>query len=127
MFEILTAPGGSSFPLLIHCTQGKDRTGLTILIILLCLQSSPSVLSDLAIDHDYQLSRAGLLPIRDKMVVEVTGDAGLPAYFADIHPNFVEEMVKFIEQNWGGIPGYLTSIGLDADAIIGELRERLLV
>ncbi|KAI5792502.1 protein-tyrosine phosphatase-like protein [Peziza echinospora] len=127
MFEILTTPGGSSFPVLIHCTQGKDRTGLMILIILLCLQTSPSILSDLAIDHDYQLSRAGLLPIREKMVVEVTGDAGLPAYFADIHPNFVEEMVEFIGQHWGGISGYLTSIGLDADAMIGELRERLLV
>ncbi|KAI1462182.1 tyrosine/serine protein phosphatase [Annulohypoxylon moriforme] len=45
----------SSTPILVHCTQGKDRTGVIIALILMILSVPAS-----AIDHDYMLSHAGL-------------------------------------------------------------------
>merc|ERR1712070_971850 len=64
-----------SYPLLIHCTQGKDRTGLNILLVLMLL----GVPID-AINEDYMLSEKELAPEKEEKVREIMS-IGLPASF----------------------------------------------
>ena len=129
-FKILSTPSPSPYPILIHCTQGKDRTGLLILLILLCLYGpdpNPSPDNDAmwieAIDYDYTLTNVGLLPVREEMVKEIIEHAGLPVRFADTEVGFVSELVEYVRGTWGGVEGYLGSLGLDGEGVVRGLRE----
>ena len=74
-FEVLADE--RNYPVLVHCTQGKDRTGLTILMALL-LMSVPLE----AAEHDYMLSQQELVSERAERVEEILS-IGLPENFAD--------------------------------------------
>lgn len=102
----LLAP--SSTPLLVHCTQGKDRTGLIIALILMILSVPAS-----AIDHDYMLSTEGLSSEREMRMKEIR-DIGLTAEWGDSSPDFVSRVVEHIDAKYGGVEGYLDSVGFDA-------------
>ena len=105
--------------LLVHCTQGKDRTGLTfLLIMMLALEDIDSDKSVGAIEHDYMLSNDGLKEIRGEMLDEMrtmgfADDSG----FADAPMVWVGEVLSFLNKNWGGVRGYLKSIGLAAEEL----------
>ncbi|KAF3931279.1 hypothetical protein ABW19_dt0201615 [Dactylella cylindrospora] len=124
VFKILSHE--ERYPSLIHCTQGKDRTGLVILLILL------SILGDddtevRAMDYDYMLSNDGLKGVRAEMIAEmepvgITEASG----FADAEEGWVRAVVEYIEDQWGGIDKYLASIGVTGDDI-KSVRQNLLV
>ncbi|KAI0885258.1 tyrosine/serine protein phosphatase [Annulohypoxylon maeteangense] len=104
--RIIIAP--SSTPLLVHCTQGKDRTGVIIALVLMVLSVPAS-----AIDHDYMLTRAGLSSERESRLEEIR-EIGLTAEWGDVSPEFVERVAEHIDVKYGGIGGYLDSVGFDA-------------
>ncbi|KAI2473739.1 tyrosine/serine protein phosphatase [Annulohypoxylon bovei var. microspora] len=99
----------ASTPLLVHCTQGKDRTGLIVALCLMILSVPAS-----AIDHDYMLSRAGLSSERESRLEEIR-EIGLPAEWGDTSPDFVGRMVEHIDVKYGGVNGYLDSVGFDSE------------
>jgi len=135
MFQILISDNNPPYPVIAHCTQGKDRTGLIILLILLCLHTpspnpakpSSEQITLEAMSHDYTLTQAGLQRIREEMMVEIVNDTGLPPSFINVDPNFVSAVVDFLGLKYGGINGYLASLGLDGDYIVCKLQETLLV
>ncbi|KAF8418875.1 protein-tyrosine phosphatase-like protein [Tirmania nivea] len=135
MFEILVSGNNPPYPVIAHCTQGKDRTGLVILLILLCLHTpSPSSLKSSseqitpeAMLHDYTLTQAGLQRIREEMMEEIVNGTGLPPSFINVDHDFVNAVVDFLRLNYGGIRGYLASLELDGDYIVCKLQETLLV
>ncbi|RWA11237.1 hypothetical protein EKO27_g3860 [Xylaria grammica] len=92
-------------PSLVHCTQGKDRTGMIIALALLTLH----VPTD-AISHDYFLSQSGLEPERDERVAEMM-QIGLPPAWGDCPPNFVQRVRGHLDERYGGVEGYLDTIG----------------
>ncbi|KAI2608366.1 tyrosine/serine protein phosphatase [Hypoxylon fragiforme] len=94
---------------LVHCTHGKDRTGIIIALILLALGVPTS-----AIAYDYQLSQAGLDAERPLRVREYR-EIGLPDHWADTVPGFAAKLEKHLDDRYGGIVGYLDSIGFGAD------------
>ncbi|KAI1284544.1 protein-tyrosine phosphatase-like protein [Xylaria sp. FL0933] len=95
-------------PTLVHCTQGKDRTGMIIALILLALR----VPTD-AISHDYLLSQSGLKPERDERVAEML-QIGLTPGWGDCPPEFIERVRGHLDVRYGGVDGYLDSIGFGA-------------
>lgn len=99
---------------LVHCTQGKDRTGLTILLVLmLCgvdLQAG---------ERDYMMSQEELQIEREERVAEIAS-IGLPEWFADCDPEFVREVTRHVEERYGGIERYLEGCRVD-----GEMREKV--
>lgn len=106
--EILEVMAESrNYPLLIHCTQGKDRTGLAILLILLLLEIPLG-----AISADYLSSERELLPEKESRIREIN-EMGLSDDFASCPPDFVAEIHDHINSTYGSLQGYFERIGVD--------------
>lgn len=69
-----------NYPIQIHCTQGKDRTGL-----ISCLLLSMAGVPEDIIVKDYAKTQAGLAPIRKDMINDLKR-VGLSEEFADAPP-----------------------------------------
>jgi protein-tyrosine phosphatase len=109
----------SNYPILIHCTQGKDRTGLIIALILLLL-SVPVP----AISHDYCMSEGELEPERESRLVEIQS-IGLTEDFAGCPADWIEKMEGHLNEKYGGVRKYCRSIGYseeDEESLLAILR-----
>lgn len=62
---------------LIHCTAGKDRTGLFFAILFDFLQVPRSLIAE-----DYHLTEQGLLPVREEIVERLMGTPAFKNYLA---------------------------------------------
>lgn len=96
-------------PVVIHCSSGKDRTGLVIALILACCG-----VEEEDIIENYQISDDYLAPILD-IIVDDNRSKGLNETF-DETPRFVmQETFKYIKNTWGSVSNYLESIGFTKD------------
>lgn len=96
--------------MLIHCTQGKDRTGLIVALMLFLLDVPIEVIS-----HDYTLSETELVPELEERMAEIRR-IGLDETFASTPSDWVERIHTHLLQEYGGVSSYLTSIGLNRQA-----------
>jgi protein tyrosine/serine phosphatase len=106
-FEVLAEE--ENYPVMVHCTQGKDRTGLTVLLTLLLM----GVELDAA-EHDYMITQSELVSEREERTKEINS-IGLPDSFADCDPGFVKEVDRHIRDRFGGIEQYLEHTGVNAE------------
>lgn len=112
-------------PLLIHCTQGKDRTGLMVALVLLICRVAPD-----AVEHDYELTDAALAAgepaaARAARLAEIR-EMGLPEEeFGTTCPGFVPGLVAHLRGRYGGLDAYLDGVGFGPGKRV-RLRERLL-
>lgn len=67
-----------------------------------------------AITHDYLLSQPGLEPEREERVAEMT-HIGLTREWGDCPPEFMQRVCGHLDVRYGGVNGYLDSIGFGAD------------
>lgn len=102
-FERLGRSGTA--PVLVHCTAGKDRTGLTIALLLELLGVSRT-----AIAADYVASNNGLL------------GRALPS---NLTAEILEQTFAMMDQRHGSPLGYLRAHGL-TDSTVDALRTALL-
>ena len=103
----------SNYPILSHCTQGKDRTGLIIALILFLLEVPRD-----AISHDYVMSESELESERENRMKEIRS-IGLSEDFADCPKDWIERMEGFLEEKYGGVRGYCRGIGFGDEEIEG--------
>jgi len=110
----------ANYPILIHCTQGKDRTGLIIALILLLL-SIPAE----AISQDYVMSEEELLPEKESRLKEIRS-IGLTDDFAGCPEDWIAKMEGHLQDKYGGVRGYCRSIGFfneEQDELVEILRD----
>ncbi|GIJ89828.1 hypothetical protein Asppvi_008774 [Aspergillus pseudoviridinutans] len=118
IFELLVSP--ATYPVLVHCTQGKDRTGLIVLLLLLLV---PEVSAD-AIAADYVKSEPELVVEFEERMREIRV-LGLDEEYTKCPPGFTQQIRAHLDAKYGGVEGYLTSVGIDREK--QELiRQRLL-
>ncbi|KAL6063690.1 Tyrosine/serine protein phosphatase [Balamuthia mandrillaris] len=94
----------NSYPILYHCSSGKDRTGLiTALLLALCGVPEELILLN------YHRSEWLLQPVHHLIAAE-NQKKGLEG-FDGTPPEVMKGVLQFVEDEWGGVPQYLTSIG----------------
>ncbi|KAK4453787.1 protein-tyrosine phosphatase-like protein [Podospora aff. communis PSN243] len=98
-----------ALPSLVHCTQGKDRTGIIVILVLLILGVPLDV-----IDYDYRLSDQALLadPEKESRLAEIR-EIGLTDNWGETSKVLVFRTVQHLESRYNGINGYLDGIGFD--------------
>ncbi|KAL7797451.1 protein-tyrosine phosphatase-like protein [Trichoderma ceciliae] len=103
--SLYTSP--QSLPSIIHCTQGKDRTGLICALVLMILG-----IPNAAIEHDYFLTDAALIASRPQMLTEIH-EIGLTDDWAGTAKDMISSIENHIKDKHGSLEGYLDSIGFD--------------
>lgn len=111
-------------PTLVHCTVGKDRTGVTIALALAAVGAERE-----SIIADYALTESQLPPERTRRIVEYLRaqhpDAVHAVALASQSPAPVmRSLLQRIDERWGSAAGYLRAHGL-TEAELGALREAL--
>ncbi|KAJ6113688.1 hypothetical protein N7523_007005 [Penicillium sp. IBT 18751x] len=120
VFELLAKE--EAYPLIVHCTQGKDRTGLVILMaLLLAGDAVPAT----AIADDYVRSELELVPEFEERMREIRA-LGLSEEYTRCPPGFVDSTTQYLQDRYGGVRGYLAGIGIDA-AMQEHIRQNLLI
>lgn len=107
VFKVLAASG--SWPVVVHCTQGKDRTGLVVLLVLLLVGADRE-----AIKADYGLSQKELEPERAERLPEIRA-IGLPDSFADCPPDWIDRVAGHVDEEYGGVEKYLLRCGVSQE------------
>ncbi len=112
-------------PTLVHCTVGKDRTGVTVALALAAVGADRE-----AIVADYALTESQLPADRNRRIVR---------YLRDMHPEAVHavdlatrspaevmrRMLEIVDERWGSAAGYLREHGLTDEELAA--LERALV
>jgi protein-tyrosine phosphatase len=115
--EVAAEPG----PTLIHCAAGKDRTGVSIALLLRLVGASrEDVLADyqLTADSSHAIgARLHKLPGRRHR-------AALPSAFLEVSTEAIEGVLDAWDQHEGGVHGWFRSIGGD-DELVTRLRRTL--
>lgn len=112
-------PGG----VLIHCHAGKDRTGLTVAVLL-----SAIGVDDEQVAADYQLSLLNLEGLITDWLDEMSDDPSERARLRALSEPRAEAMLDtlaYVRERYGAADRYLGLHGLSADRLAG-LRERLI-
>lgn len=101
----------ATYPILIHCTQGKDRTGLVVAIVLsLCDVPRPLIV------EDYVKTQQGLEAQRDIMAQEMA-KTGLDPSFSDAPEEVIIDALEYIDSKYGGVEDYVKNHDLRDDEI----------
>ncbi|RAK82450.1 putative tyrosine/serine protein phosphatase [Aspergillus fijiensis CBS 313.89] len=98
----------SPYPVLVHCTQGKDRTGLIILLLLLLT----GAVTPEAIRADYVLSEGELVVEVEERMKEIRM-LGLSEDYTKCPDGFTAQICAHLETKYGGVEGYLKQVGVD--------------
>lgn len=122
MFEIFAEPGDQ--PIVIHCTAGKDRTGVSTAFLLSVLGVDRAV-----IEADYLLTNRDV----SRQVDFVEANVGLPEginreemmFHAGVPETAMHDFLNGLEERWGGALGYLRSIGVEEDVFAAVRRNFL--
>jgi protein-tyrosine phosphatase len=110
--ETLAAPGG--LPAVVHCTAGKDRTGLIVALVL-GLAGVPAA----TIVEDYALSAQYLVGTYLEEARQRAAHNGIPwAWFesqVSCPPEFMQATLQYLDERYGGIPAYVRGLGLSQE------------
>ena len=107
VFTVLAAR--QKWPVMVHCTQGKDRTGLVVLLVLMLCDVPREVIED-----DYRLSQGELAPEREERIKEIRA-IGLGDDFADCPADWIEKVSGYVDSEFGGVEKYLLRCGVTVD------------
>ena len=126
---LIAALAGGQLPALLHCTAGKDRTGVLVAVLLKMLGVNHN-----AIVADYLRSDVFAKNLRlggsiadafQKTFGFVPGEATVSTMIG-VFPEFLEAALDAIETQWGSIDAYALAAGIDA-GLLGRFRGAILL
>lgn len=113
LFRLLAEP--STFPVLVHCTAGKDRTGVLVGMLMELLGAS-----DADIAHEYALSDASLDRLIDYLIASgrpLEGSRDEIRARLSTPPERMAGFITLLREGYGGAEAYLRSQGVTAGEI----------
>jgi len=114
----------SARPVVIHCTAGKDRTGIVTALLL----------DLLGVDHDtivadYHVTAGNMATILERIrsahVYQDNGLASAPMWIFEAQPETMQEFLSHVSDQYGGAEGYVVAKGM-SPAAVERLRAELL-
>ncbi|KAI0748774.1 protein-tyrosine phosphatase-like protein [Daedaleopsis nitida] len=115
-------------PCLVHCTAGKDRSGMLAAVILLLLGAREE-----DVVADYALTTVGLQPMLPLLIArfqkeDVYRDNWQGALnIATAKPRSMEAVIEMLRREYGGVEGYIRQHTALTDDDIARVRANLLV
>jgi protein-tyrosine phosphatase len=117
--------GDDALPALVHCSAGKDRTGVVIALILAVLG-----VPDKLIAADYALSGDYLDPDQTPVIGRLSASTGLDEELTrtllSSSPDLILEVLDRVRAAGGSVDGYLRAHGLTGSGL-AHLRAALIV
>ncbi len=117
LFRLMLAP--HAFPLLFHCTSGRDRTGIAALLLLSALGVPRDTITD-----DYALSDQYRRDLTFQLGNGVAAE--VMAALMRAHPAYLVAAFEELDRGWGGIDRYLHEALHVSDAARTHLQALLL-
>ena len=122
MFDIFAQ--ASSQPILLHCTAGKDRTGVSTAFLLSVLGVDRAI-----IEADYVLTNLDVARQADFIEKTVGFPEGMNResmmHAAGVPDDAMSDFLDGLHERWGGPVDYLRSIGI-SDATLQSIRDEFL-
>jgi protein-tyrosine phosphatase len=122
VIQIILNP--ESYPILAHCTAGKDRTGITAALILDLVGVDRDTISE-----DYVMSSASVNQLFDYLVAADRRPQG-PSDAAKsrmiTHRKFMDDFLELMYEKYGNAAGYIKNLGFGDDDI-ARIRGFLIV
>jgi protein tyrosine/serine phosphatase len=120
IFEALAE--SSNLPAVIHCAAGKDRTGVTVALLLRLLE-----VPDEVIVLDYALTDRNMERLMARLVANgyVQADRQYPAHYMRAEAATMERFLHAMNVSFGSAADYLRDAGLST-AQIESIRQHLL-
>ncbi|MBO0830473.1 MAG: tyrosine-protein phosphatase [Actinobacteria bacterium] len=116
---------GDALPALVHCSAGKDRTGVVVALVLAVLG-----VPDELIAADYALSAVYLDPDRTPVLGQLQESTGfddeLTRLLLASPPELIRYVLTRVRELAGSVPGYLHAHGV-SEAALTRLRSALIV
>jgi protein-tyrosine phosphatase len=117
--------GDDAMPALVHCSAGKDRTGVVVALVLAALGVPDEVIA-----ADYALSAGCLDPDQTPAIGQLQASTGLDGELISAllssPPELILDVLDMVRERAGSVDGYLCGHGL-SDAALGRLRAALIV
>jgi len=111
-------------PVIIHCTAGKDRTGVLVAVLLGLLG-----VDDETIVEDYALSAIAMRRLRDKLIERYPEGREMIEQADEMFsaaPENIIDLLAELRGQYGSIEAYAAAAGAGPDVVAG-LRQHLLV
>lgn len=114
LVRIVQGVSQATGPTLIHCSAGKDRTGIAVALLLTLLGVSRADIVD-----DYLASAAAAEEVAKRLLAEpgATYRSALPWGIFAVSADAIEGVLDRWEEHEGGAVGWLVSEGLEAGSI----------
>lgn len=120
ILNALAAPG--AFPAVVHCSVGKDRTGL---LVALLQELAGATRQDVVADYVLtSLHAATLIEEITPIALAEGRDAVQFARLMECRAEVMDETLVYLDDHYGGAERYVRGIGV-ADAAVASLRQSL--
>jgi protein-tyrosine phosphatase len=113
VIQIILNP--DSYPILAHCTAGKDRTGITAALILDLVGVDRDTISE-----DYAMSSASVNQLYEYLVQAGRKPRGAPESAKSnmiTHRKYMDDFLELLYQKYGDAEGYIKNLGFGDDDI----------
>jgi protein-tyrosine phosphatase len=127
--ELVQAIVDGESPVLIHCTAGKDRTGVLVALLLEALGVPEEIVVEDYLRSDVYAQNLRLqegLPLQIEQVFGFLPDDDWIDVLIGVDEEFIRAALEAVHSEWGTVRDYFSAAGVAAD-LMGRFRELMTV